>query len=145
MTGDSYVGFILLCLLALCVYYIGHKDGRKSGEAEVQAKQATAQKALEAANQAVDIATASQQARIEAAPPFDPPVALGQRFTYLGVEMLCIGHCFHIPPFGQVVPGIRAEYVDRDGRVISASFPAMDMESLRAELARAVPMSGETA
>lgn len=145
MTGDSYLGFMLLCMIAVIVYAIGFKDGRRSGDADVKAKQAHAQTALEAANQAVDIATASQKARLADVPAFDPPVALGARFTYLGVEMLCIGHYFQLPPFGQMVPGIRAEYVDRDGRVVAAGFPASDMDSLRAEIARSTPATGEPA
>lgn len=145
MSGDSYLGFFLLALMTIVVYMIGHKDGRKRGDAEVHGKQAHAMKALEAANQAVDVATASQKARIESVPPFDAPVAIGARFTYLGIEMVCTSHIILSSSFGHVVPGVKAEYVDCDGRVLGAVFPAHEMEALRAEMARSAPTTGVTA
>ena len=72
-------------------------------------------------------------------PPFDAPVAIGERFHYLGLEMLCLGHQVTTPgaPPWMALNGIRCEYVAGDGALRSWCFYPSDMAALRAEIERA--------
>lgn len=65
----------------------------------------------------------------EKIPPITPPIKVGERFIYLGIEMLCTRH-FDFPYEFQVV---KAEYVNTMGEIKYAVFPPCDWEVLRLE------------
>lgn len=69
-------------------------------------------------------------------PPFDPPVAIGSHFRYLGIAMLCTAHSHQVvlmPP----IDGVKAEYVANDGTVRMTFWPLAEMSALTAEINRA--------
>ena len=61
-----------------------------------------------------------------------PPVAIGERFRYLGVEMVCSRHRIYPYTFTVVV----ADYVTNTGNIEQAVFCPVDWISLVAELTR---------
>lgn len=63
-----------------------------------------------------------------------PPVAIGERFKYLGVEMVCSRHCFYPYTFDVVV----AEYVNFIGEIKEVVFTPADWDALNSELKRNV-------
>lgn len=61
------------------------------------------------------------------------PVAVGHRFTYLGLVMVCTSH--YIPlPSGMSIPGMVAEYVDADGLLRIASWTTQQFAAIKAEI-----------
>jgi len=73
-------------------------------------------------------------AAVAALMAFDPPVAIGMRFTYLGIEMLCTSHLV-ARPWG-FVPGMLAEYAANDGTVRQTMFAGSEIDALKQEIAR---------
>jgi hypothetical protein len=65
-------------------------------------------------------------------PSRKPPVAIGERFKYLGIEMVCSRH-WEWPYECPVVVG---EYVTSIGRIERAIFCPVDWIALEAERAR---------
>lgn len=65
-------------------------------------------------------------------PAAKPPIAIGERFTYLGVTMVCSRH-FSWPHDYEVVA---AEYVTKLGEIKHAVFLPEDWAALIAEQAR---------
>lgn len=65
-------------------------------------------------------------------PEMKPPVALGERFKYLGVEMVCCRHWLMDYDFQVVV----AEYVTKRGEIKQVVFSPTDWASLEAERVR---------
>ena len=61
-----------------------------------------------------------------------PPVAIGERFKYLGVEMVCCRHWIWPYDFKVVV----AEYVTKRGEIKQVVFCPVDWASLEAERVR---------
>ena len=62
--------------------------------------------------------------------PLKPPVEIGQRFKYLGVQMVCTRHWI----FELNVPVVVADYVDKHGVLREAKFNPIDFDALKAEL-----------
>ena len=65
-------------------------------------------------------------------PELNPPVTIGERFRYLGVEMICI----RLSEFDYSFPVVIAQYIDTHGRIEEIRFPPCDWPALRAELTR---------
>ena len=65
-------------------------------------------------------------------PEIKPPVAIGERFKYLGIEMVCARHWEFDTPF----PVVCAEYVNKNGEIKYARFPPCDWSVLEAERVR---------
>ena len=61
-----------------------------------------------------------------------PPVAIGERFKYLGVEMVCCRHFAYGYEFQVVV----AEYVTKHGEIRKIIFCPVDWACLEAERVR---------
>ena len=68
----------------------------------------------------------------EPEPELKPPVQVGQRFKYLGVEMLCTRHGHFDIPFPVVV----ADYVSNLGKIETSIFYPCDWPSLESELSK---------
>ena len=68
----------------------------------------------------------------EPKPKPKPPVDVGKRFKYLGIEMVCTRHWDYDTTFPVVV----AEYVNKHGEIQHAKFPPCDWLALEAELVR---------
>lgn len=129
--GPSIFG--LLCILAAVgvIYMLGRSDGfKKKSEMAPQLKAAADQLVATVAM------LKGQQSAASDAAAFDPPVAIGDRFTYLGREMLCSEHTFRHPIFGPL-QGIGCEYVDNDGVLRGHFIHGQAVQALRAELGRA--------
>lgn len=132
---DEYIFGLIFGLLvivgmrvvALWAYGVGYRKAESDAVAKAAAASATA------APQAPSAVALPEPPRPQ---QVDLPVAIGNRFTYLGVEMLCVTHTVLTAPFGMPSAGIRAEYVDRDGVVRVAAFLPNDMQALKAELMR---------
>lgn len=63
------------------------------------------------------------------------PVAVGHRFTYLGLMMVCTSH--YIPlPSGMSIPGMVAEYVDADGMLRATSWTPQQFVAIKSEIGR---------
>mgnify|MGYP001571273219 CR=1 FL=1 len=65
-------------------------------------------------------------------PELKPPVSIGERFKYLGVDMICCRH-FAWPYDCNIVA---AEYVTNLGEIKQIVFTPSDWNSLKAELGR---------
>jgi hypothetical protein len=65
-------------------------------------------------------------------PELKPPVAIGERFKYLGVHMVCSRHYVFDMPF----PVVLAEYVTKRGEIKQITFSPVDWPSLEAERVR---------
>lgn len=63
------------------------------------------------------------------------PVSIGDRFTYMGLQMLCVSHSIRMP-LGVMAPGMSAEYIDVDGLVRGHYWTPEQYGAVRAELAR---------
>lgn len=61
-----------------------------------------------------------------------PPIAVGKRFKYLGINMVCVRHWDFYLTCSVVV----AEYIDRDGDLVCRTFPPCDWTALKAEMRR---------
>lgn len=121
--------FAVLVLLA--VFELGKKVGERRGAALAAAALQTPKPPAPPAGQPLPTLT-------EALTLPNPPVAVGERFPYLGIELLCLGHYANTvssPPIA--IPGIRAEYVDRDGIIRQTFFRADEIGALADEIRRA--------
>lgn len=63
------------------------------------------------------------------------PVTTGERFKYLGVDMLCTGEDIIYPGCGSMTC-ISAEYVDLLGRIQHIHFLPKDFDILKEEIRR---------
>jgi len=63
------------------------------------------------------------------------PVAIGTRFPYLGIEMLCVSHAVRLSP-GASLPGMTAEYLDGDGVMRAYYWTPDQFDAVRAEVRR---------
>lgn len=63
------------------------------------------------------------------------PVAVGERFVYMRVPMICTAHVMQ-SPYGGFMPGVIAEYVAGDGKFVSRNFSGPELDALTAELGR---------
>lgn len=124
---QALILFIVVQWVARWAYGVGYKKAESDAAAKAAAASASAAPAAPTAD------VPPEQTR---QPQIDLPVAIGNRFTYLGIEMLCTGHTLLLPPFGMPSDGIRAEYVDRDGVLRTAAFVPSDLQALKAELMR---------
>ena len=61
-----------------------------------------------------------------------PPVQIGDRFKYLGVDMVCTRHWMPEYDFSVVA----ASYVNGAGEVVSVIFPPADWTALEKEVGR---------
>lgn len=126
-----------LIVTAACVAgVIGHFIGYRSGWADC------AKKVREDAEKAVSSAvSAAHHDRLPVGMPpstqakVPAPVSIGDRFTYMGLQMLCVSHSIRMP-LGVMAPGMSAEYVDVDGLVRGHYWTPEQYGALRAELAR---------
>lgn len=64
--------------------------------------------------------------------PLVPPIAIGQRFKYLGVDMICIRHWEFGTPFNVIMAG----YVNKHGEIKREIFYPCDWRALESELAK---------
>lgn len=62
-------------------------------------------------------------------PELKPPVAVGERFKYLGITMVCSRHW----EFPYDFPVVVAEYVNKSGEIKHATFCPTDWRSLKSE------------
>lgn len=138
MTIELDTGFYLgLLLVVLLIYMTGHAAGRKaavSALAESNAGVEQAKSALASANAAVEAATKMARTQLEPTAAFVAPVAVGERFTYLGAQMLCTAHTVGTQ-FG-LLNGVRAEYLSQLGSVCLTTFTGEELDALKAELER---------
>ena len=70
--------------------------------------------------------------------PDPPPVKIGERFRYLGVEMICSRHW----AFPYDFPVIVAEYVTALGEIKQLTFCPVDWTALKAELSANAALTG---
>ncbi len=63
------------------------------------------------------------------------PVAIGTRFPYLGIEMLCVSHTVRMSP-GISMPGMTAEYLDGDGVMRAYYWTPDQFDAVRSEVRR---------
>lgn len=75
-------------------------------------------------------------------PPFDPPVAIGAHFRYLGIDMLCTAHST-LTPMG-ALHCVKSEYVATDGVLRMTTFIGAEIDALRSELARPMGTAATT-
>lgn len=68
------------------------------------------------------------------------PVAVGEQFKYLGVDMIC---CRHFD-FANESPAIVADYVTALGEIKSVSFLPVEWPALEAHIAATVEDGNET-
>lgn len=57
---------------------------------------------------------------------------VGDRFFYLGRQMVCINHEWGYPDIGNLV-GIRAQYINYGGNLVTIEFPYAQLQILRKE------------
>lgn len=63
------------------------------------------------------------------------PVAIGTRFPYLGIEMLCVSHTVRMSPVISM-PGMTAEYLDGDGVMRAYYWTPDQFDAVRSEVRR---------
>jgi hypothetical protein len=134
--------FVVLVLLA--VFELGKKVGERRGAAIAAAAAAALQGATP--KPPAPPAGAALPTLTDVLPLPNPPVAVGERFPYLGIELLCLGHYANTvgsPP--GTIPGIRAEYVDRDGIIRQTFFRLDEIAALADEIRRGRTPSGVAA
>lgn len=144
---DPFIPLALIMTACIvCAYRMGFHSGRAARDSDrpnLGSDVGTAMKAaVESANAQL---TTIQQQMAETLNPkvpedFVAPVAIGERFVYLGVRMLCTGHM--VPRHIGLVPGVFAEYIAFDGVVRQWAFAATELDALRVEIAR-VPVLTE--
>ncbi len=133
MSMDGYT-MLLIGLAVLTAYMQGRHDGRTKNPTEAALRQAEA--AVKSANQAIEAGNAANAIAAAEAAAFKSPVAIGERFTYLGIEMLCTEHAVRLPMM-LPIPGVCAEYV-ANGQLHSTRFLGAELDALRAEMKREV-------
>lgn len=114
--------FLVILSASGLIYLIGRLDGRRAERREMP--------------KALPVTPQDLTSRPREVVPFKAPVQIGQRFQYLDVEMLCTQHVFSLPMIGLMLRGVKAEYVDKDGRIQAAHFMESEMPALKAELER---------
>ncbi len=117
-----------LTVVFIVVAMLGYARGRHD----------ESRKTAAAIDKSVDARVAVEAAKLQTqqpAPEFKAPVAIGQRFRYLGLEMLCTSHSFSMP-MSLPMACVKAEYV-ADGVVRMAVWPVGELEALQIELNRA--------
>ena len=67
-------------------------------------------------------------------PKRKPPIAVGERFKYLGVDMVCSRHYDYVLEFP--FPVIVAEYLSGHGEIKQVTFYPVDWTALEAERVR---------
>lgn len=126
------------CVAGVIGHFIGYRSGwndyakkiRKDAETAVSA----AAEAAAGARRPAETSMSSLIAAAEGKSP--PPVPVGQRFTYLGLQMICVAHAIRMP-LGVLAPGMSAEYIDVDGIVRGHYWTPEQLDAVRAELQRA--------
>lgn len=132
----------LISFLAAFVagHFIGYRSGWRSCTDSIQkrAEKAVSDSVAAAASaQRLPVGLPPATAPIADADQPPPPVTIGQRFTYMGLLMVCVSHSIRMP-LGVLAPGMSAEYVDADGLVRSHYWTPEQYGAVRAELARRV-------
>ncbi len=122
---DPFALTMIFIAMAMFAYARGRTDGRR--EQVIAAAKAAIDKAADEMAAAANLT--------QRLPEFKAPVAIGDRFRYLGLDMLCTGHSMQTTM--GTVPCLKSEYVASDGTVRSAVFVGTDIDALRAEVARA--------
>lgn len=61
-----------------------------------------------------------------------PPIKIGERFKYLGIEMLCVGHGISYG-YHNDYPCIEYEYVNNMGNIVEGKFKARQFPAIIAE------------
>lgn len=134
MDGEFFIHLAGLAVAVLCGHFIGYRSGWAD----------CAKKVREDANKAVSSAVSAADANrlpvgmppsTQAAVP--APVPVGQRFTYMGLQMICVAHAIRMP-LGVLAPGMSAEYIDVDGIVRGHYWTPEQLDAVRAELGRSI-------
>lgn len=132
MTGDTMNLYDASLFLVLCIglpvaYWRGFTAGKAAENARLQPQ---------INRVAANVQEMQSMQAGQPSPDVQWPVTIGQRFSYLGISMLCTG--YHVQPSpGVMVPALTAEYVDADGLIRQTNWPVHQLPAVRAELAAA--------
>lgn len=120
-----------LAATAALGFVFGWKHGRVNGfnKANVDHRRAVAAETAEANAKAV----AQAHAEAEAA-ALHMPVAIGERFVYMDIEMLCLS--YKLPTSGGWIPGLAAEFSTEAGDMRRWIWNMEEVPALTLELKR---------
>lgn len=119
-------------------YFMGFRGGWRSG---AQANEKLPADASAAINHVSGVLAAHDGRLPVGMPPstqaqVPAPVSIGDRFTYMGLQMICVSHSIRMP-LGVMASGMSAEYIDVDGLVRGHYWTPEQLDAVRAELQRA--------
>ena len=132
----------MLVLVGAMTYSIGYFMGFRSGwRSGANANEKLPADASAAINHMSAVSAAHGNRLPVGMPPstqaqVPAPVSIGDRFTYMGLQMLCVSHSIRMP-LGVLAPGMSAEYIDVDGIVRGHYWTPEQLDAVRAELQRA--------
>lgn len=138
MEGELFIHLAALAAAVLFGHFIGYRSGWNDYSKKMRKDAETAISA--AAEAAAGVGRQQHNPPPSLMPAADPknppPVPVGQRFTYLGLQMICVAHAIRMP-LGVLAPGMSAEYIDVDGIVRGHYWTPEQLDAVRAELQRA--------
>lgn len=135
MTGETLLIIVCIVFVAAVCYWSGYVSGWKAlGEKLKKDALSSSSGALAAAATEMRAQIAAQATSMPAAGGA-PPVPIGERFDYIGLQMICVAHAVRMP-MGMLGPGLSAEYRDRDGIVRGHYWTPDQFDAIRAEIKR---------
>lgn len=142
MDIDPITLTIFFVAALMFVYTRGRIDGRNATITEAKARSEAAMKDAVEKTAAAITSAAAAAVQLSPWPEPDPafvaPVAIGERFRYLRVNMICTAHVT-ASPFGGYMPAVRADFQANDGSIGTRVFSGPELVALQAELDRGTP------